>query len=121
MPILTSNRKYVITNISNKRNTTSVYSWGNDVTGYQSPYYAVRRSGGHGLSQEVQEKDVALDKTVNMKNEEFNQLRQTKYLANIVDQYEDWLLAHDDTGLRQRGDRTELRTHVENNTYPKFT
>lgn len=121
MPILTSNRKYVITNISNKRNTTSVYSWGNDVTGYQSPYYAVRRSGGHGLSQEVQENDVALNKTVNMKNEEFNQLRQTKYLANIVDQYEDWLLAHDDTGLRERGDRTDLITHAENNTYPKFT
>ena len=120
LPVESSNRKYVITNISNKRNVTSVYSWGNDVTGYQSPYYATRRSGGKGLTAEVVEDDVILTKTVNMKNEEFNHLRAMKYVADRIAEYEDWLIEHDDTGTRQIGDRTTLTTHAVDNTYPKF-
>ena len=48
IPALSTNRKYVITNISNKRNNTVVYSYGNDVTGYQSSYFTIKSYGGRG-------------------------------------------------------------------------
>lgn len=86
---LDATRPYTITNISNKRNVTQVYAWGNDVTGYQSPFYGVYRTGGKGLSSEIGS-DQILGKTVNMKQEEFNQLRRAKYLSDIYDGYMDW-------------------------------
>ena len=90
LPALSANRKYVITNISNKRNATSIYSYGNDTTGFQSPYYVVRRSGGKGISAEVKENDVEITKSLDLRNEEFDQLRRMKYTAKISEDYQVW-------------------------------
>ena len=90
LPSSTNNWKYVITNISNKRNATSVYSYGNDITGFQSPYYVLRRSGGEGKTAVVKEKDVEITPILDMRNKEFDQLRQFKYLAEIANEYQTW-------------------------------
>lgn len=90
LPALSTNRKYVITNISNKRNATSIYSYGNDTTGYQSPYYTVRRSGGKGISAEIKENDVEIIRSLDLRNEEFDQLRRMKYTAEISKDYTPW-------------------------------
>ena len=91
LPALSANRKYVITNISNKRNATSIYSYGNDTTGFQSPYYVVRRSGGKGISAEIKENDVEIIKSLDLRNEEFDQLRRMKYTAEISKEYHEWI------------------------------
>lgn len=84
-----ASRPYTITNISNKRNVTQVYAWGNDVNGYQSPFYGVYRNGGKGLNSESSA-DKTLNKTVNMQQEEFDQLRKAKYISDIYDAYAEW-------------------------------
>lgn len=60
----TSNVYYGILNFSNKRKASAVYSYGNDLTNYQAPYYVYDRY--NKVSTEIK-------KNVNLKNSNFYQ------------------------------------------------
>ena len=103
-----ASRPFTITNISNKRNVTQVYAWGNDVNGYQSSFYGVYKTGGKGVSQEIGS-DMVLNKTVNMQLEGFDQLRKAKYLSDIYDDYKDWVAAN----VGPTGEVSDLNIHYD--------
>lgn len=90
LPTSANNWKYVITNISNKRNATSIYSYGDDITGFQTPNYVLRASGGEGKTKEVKESDVEITPILDLRNKEFNQLRKFKHIAEISGEYQLW-------------------------------
>lgn len=90
LPTSANNWKYVITNISNKRNATSIYSYGDDITGFQTPNYVLRSSGGEGKTKEVKENDVEITPILDLRNKEFNQLRKFKHIAEISNEYQLW-------------------------------
>ena len=89
--IRSTNRKYVITNVSNKRNNTVVYSYGNDVTGYQSPYFAIKSYGGSGNGDgygvEAEEEIIS---TLNLTTSEYDLLRPFKHKAQVAERYYIW-------------------------------
>ena len=99
IPALSTNRKYVITNVSNKRNNTVVYSYGNDVTGYQSPYFAIKSYGGDGVSYGL-DSEQEIVPTLNLTTKDYNLLRPFKYYAETAKDYGLWkqtlIYYHDD-------------------------
>jgi hypothetical protein len=83
--------EYVITNMSNKRNNTTVYSYGKSITKYQSPYYTASVSGGEGKSTPVWNEDSEVTRTLDWTQSQFNAWGESIYLGEKSIEYHKYL------------------------------
>lgn len=77
---------YIITNISNKRNASIVYAYGKDLTGYQSPFYAINQGGGDGTAT-VSQPDEKITYELNLTTKNYNLFRPFVWQAEKFKNY----------------------------------